>query len=252
MRFQKDKIAPLWGAASLCGLMIVGCGPKEQVVVTPQDTVIVNNPTPAAGKIVVENQPPEVIVKSEKPAPTKMADAKKTEKTTPEKAPAKMADAPVRAENKVPSGDKLGDKMTKPPTKTATPAKKAVSLPEPASAPKKLMAIPKNATRLIVEDIKVGSGKRAEPGTNVSVEYTGTLTDGTVFDSNAGSGQPFSVVLGAGRVIPGWDSGLVGMKVGGKRRLIIPPDMGYGEQGSPPTIPGGATLVFTVEMKDVQ
>ena len=238
MRLKKDKIAPLWGAAGLCGLLLSGCGPKQEVVAVPQDTVVVNNPTPEPGKIVVENKPPEVIVKQGEPAPDKMAPDKTSE------AP------PVRMENKMPADGKAGDKMAKPPIKMAKPAKKDASLPEPANAPKKLMEIPKNATKMTVEDIKVGSGKTAAAGNTLSMEYTGTLTDGSVFDSNVG-GQPFTFSLGSGQVIPGWDSGLVGMKVGGKRRLIIPPDMGYGDRGAGGKIPPGATLVFTVELKDV-
>lgn len=250
MRLKTDKIAPLWGVAGLCGLLFSGCGPKEEVVVTPTDTVVVNNPTPEPGKIVVESKPPEVIIKNDKPAPEKTektAGDKKSDKLSLEKAPDKMSEAPVRTENKTTISTKT---VT---AKKVTPAgKKDGTLPEPAVGAKKLMAIPKEATRLIVEDIKVGSGKRAEPGTTVSVHYTGTLTDGTKFDSSLDRGEPFPVLLGAGQVIPGWDNGLVGMKVGGKRRLIIPPDMGYGVQGSPPTIPSNATLVFIVELMDVK
>ena len=240
MRFKHQKIAPLWGAAGLCSLILSGCGPKEEVVAVPNDTVIVNNPTPEPGKITVESKPPEVIVKNEK-KDDKMAMDKKPDN--------KMSDTPpVRVENKMAPDSK----MTAPDKKMESPAKKT-TLPEPATAPKKLVAIPKNATKMAVEDIKIGSGKRAEAGTNVSVEYTGTLTDGTQFDSNAGKGSPFTFMLGSGQVIKGWDNGLVGMKVGGKRRLIIPPDMGYGDQAAPGgAIPPGSTLVFTVELLDVQ
>jgi len=92
----------------------------------------------------------------------------------------------------------------------------------------------------------------AETGKTVKVHYTGTLTDGTKFDSSLDRGEPFTFQLGAGRVIKGWDEGVKGMRVGGKRKLTIPPDMGYGETGSPPKIPPNATLVFEIELLDVQ
>ena len=103
-------------------------------------------------------------------------------------------------------------------------------------------------------DVKQGTGAAAQAGSNISVQYTGWLqSTGAKFDSSYDrQGQPFSVTLGQGQVIPGWDEGLVGMKVGGTRRLIIPPALAYGAQGSPPTIPANATLVFDVTMVSVQ
>jgi FKBP-type peptidyl-prolyl cis-trans isomerase len=98
------------------------------------------------------------------------------------------------------------------------------------------------------EDIVVGSGPEAVSGQPVSVHYTGTLTDGSKFDSSVDRGQPFQFQLGGGQVIRGWDEGVVGMKVGGKRRLTIPPEMAYGERGFPPVIPPNATLVFDIEL----
>lgn len=95
-------------------------------------------------------------------------------------------------------------------------------------------------------EIEPGTGPRAQPGDQVTVHYTGTLEDGTEFDSSIG-GDPLPFVLGEGRVIPGWDEGIALMNVGGKARLIIPPELGYGEQGFGP-IPGGATLYFDVEL----
>jgi FKBP-type peptidyl-prolyl cis-trans isomerase len=105
---------------------------------------------------------------------------------------------------------------------------------------------------LKVTDIKVGSGPMAESGNTVAVHYTGWLMDGTKFDSSLDRGSPFSFKLGAGQVIRGWDQGVSGMKVGGKRKLTIPSTMGYGAQGYPPVIPPDATLQFDVELMDVK
>jgi peptidylprolyl isomerase/FKBP-type peptidyl-prolyl cis-trans isomerase FkpA len=102
------------------------------------------------------------------------------------------------------------------------------------------------------EDTALGAGREAKTGDSVNVQYTGTLLDGTKFDSSYDhGGDPFKFTLGAGQVIEGWDEGVVGMKVGGKRRLRIPADLGYGERGSPPTIPPGAALVFDVELVSI-
>jgi FKBP-type peptidyl-prolyl cis-trans isomerase len=106
-------------------------------------------------------------------------------------------------------------------------------------------------TSLQIEDLKVGAGKEAAAGKEVVVHYTGTLTDGKKFDSSLDRGEPFSFPLGAGRVIKGWDQGVAGMKVGGKRKLTIPPDLAYGESGAGP-IPPGSTLIFEVELLDVK
>ena len=112
--------------------------------------------------------------------------------------------------------------------------------------------IPKSVDHLIKKDIKVGTGEEAKAGDTVTVNYKGTLTDGSKFDSSYDRNEPFSFRLGAGNVIPGWDEGVQGMKVGGKRQLIIPSELGYGAQGMPPKIPGGATLVFEVELLKVE
>lgn len=99
-------------------------------------------------------------------------------------------------------------------------------------------------------DVLIGTGKEAAAGRRVTVHYTGWLTNGTKFDSSRDRGQPFSFGLGGAQVIKGWDEGVAGMKVGGKRQLTIPSSLGYGERGSGP-IPGGATLVFAVELLEV-
>ena len=101
-------------------------------------------------------------------------------------------------------------------------------------------------------DVVVGSGAEARAGQNVSVHYTGWLTTGQKFDSSRDRGQPFAFPLGGGRVIQGWDQGVAGMRVGGQRRLIIPPNMGYGASGAGGVIPPNATLIFDVELLGVR
>lgn len=110
---------------------------------------------------------------------------------------------------------------------------------------------PEGGQQMQVEDIVVGTGEEAVSGKTVTVNYVGTLTDGTKFDASADHGQPFSFELGAGRVIKGWDQGVAGMKVGGKRKLTIPPDLAYGNQAVG-TIPSNSTLVFEVELLKVE
>ncbi len=105
---------------------------------------------------------------------------------------------------------------------------------------------------LKINDVVVGTGAEAKNGDTVTVNYVGTLDDGTKFDSSYDRKQPFSFQLGAGRVIKGWDLGVLGMKVGGKRELTIPPELGYGASGVPQAnIPPNATLHFTVELLEV-
>ena len=103
------------------------------------------------------------------------------------------------------------------------------------------------------QDLVVGNGAMAEEGTPAEVNYTGWLTDGTKFDSSLDPGRtPFTFTIGAGMVIRGWDEGVKGMRVGGKRKLTIPADLAYGEQGRPPVIPANSTLVFEVELVGVK
>jgi peptidylprolyl isomerase len=98
-----------------------------------------------------------------------------------------------------------------------------------------------------------GKGKAAKAGDTVQVQYDGVLyQDGSEFDASWNHGKPFSFPLGQQQVIPGWDKGVAGMKVGGRRELVIPPDLGYGTQGSPPTIPANSTLVFVVDLQGIK
>jgi FKBP-type peptidyl-prolyl cis-trans isomerase FkpA len=104
---------------------------------------------------------------------------------------------------------------------------------------------------LVIEDLTVGTGDTAAAGKKVTVHYTGWLTDGSKFDSSKDRNDPFVFNLGAGQVIRGWDQGVQGMQVGGKRKLTIPPDLGYGARGAGGVIPPNATLVFEVELLGV-
>ncbi|MBA2485862.1 MAG: FKBP-type peptidyl-prolyl cis-trans isomerase [Nitrospira sp.] len=101
-------------------------------------------------------------------------------------------------------------------------------------------------------DLTVGTGREAAAGTQVTVHYTGWLTNGTKFDSSVDRHDPFSFPIGGGKVIRGWDEGVAGMKVGGKRKLTIPPQLGYGTRGAGGVIPPNATLVFDVELLEVR
>ncbi len=111
---------------------------------------------------------------------------------------------------------------------------------------------PSEVKELKIEDMNVGTGAEAASGKRVSVHYTGWLTNGTKFDSSKDKDVPFVFQLGAGMVIQGWDKGVAGMKVGGKRKLTIPPELGYGARGAGNVIPPGATLVFEVELLKVE
>ena len=117
------------------------------------------------------------------------------------------------------------------------------AIPEPAGTPPK---------KLEIEDVVKGTGKRARNGSNVTVQYVGvSFSTGVQFDASWDSGQPFEFALGTGSVIAGWDKGVKGMKVGGRRKLTIPPDLGYGAQGSPPSIAPNETLIFVIDLLDV-
>ncbi len=105
---------------------------------------------------------------------------------------------------------------------------------------------------LLVDDVRVGDGQEASQGQTVTVHYVGTFQDGRKFDSSRDRGKGFSFRLGGGQVIKGWDQGVQGMKVGGLRKLTIPPELAYGERGYPPVIPPSSTLLFEVELLSVR
>jgi FKBP-type peptidyl-prolyl cis-trans isomerase len=110
----------------------------------------------------------------------------------------------------------------------------------------------KTDSGLIYWDIRVGNGAEAKEGSHVRVHYTGWLTSGKKFDSSVDAGKPFDFTIGNGEVIKGWEQGVAGMKVGGKRQLRIPPALGYGVEGYPGVIPANATLIFDVQLLNVQ
>ena len=137
-------------------------------------------------------------------------------------------------------------------------------VPEPPSNSSVLLAPPPSATaaalpassqpkidKLEKQDLSPGAGPAVKSGDKVKVHYTGTLLDGTKFDSSLDRGEPFEFTVGAGGVIKGWDEGVVGMKKGGKRKLTIPSDKAYGKRGSPPKIPPDAPLVFEIELIEI-
>jgi FKBP-type peptidyl-prolyl cis-trans isomerase len=111
---------------------------------------------------------------------------------------------------------------------------------------------PSAAARVELQDTALGTGLEAGPGRTVTVHYTGMLANGTKFDSSRERGQPLTFKLGQGIVIPGWEQGLAGMRPGGRRRLVVPPALAYGDQGSGPAVPPGATLTFDVELLKVE
>lgn len=144
-----------------------------------------------------------------------------------------------------------------PPTATVSPAVNISPTPSLAVISTKSPSSPTPTptigpvTELKIEDTKVGTGTEVKSGNTVTVNYTGRLINGAVFDSSVGK-KPFSTAIGVGQVIKGWDQGILGMKVGGVRRLIIPPDLAYGSQGAGGSIPPNATLIFDIELLDVK
>ncbi len=159
------------------------------------------------------------------------------------------------------AAEQAANEQANPPTITdaTTPAIKAVKVtPGPGEGDIKVKpVIPRQSGSapkvLIVQDLIVGTGTEAKSGDSVTVQYVGVLfANGKEFDSSWKAGKPFTFDLGSGGVIAGWDQGVEGMKVGGRRRLIIPAELGYGAAGSPPTIPANAALVFDVDLVSVK
>ena len=138
---------------------------------------------------------------------------------------------------------------TAPPANQTTPASATPAAPADAAKPGKTVKLPDG---LEYTDVTVGTGPTPLDGQKVVVNYTGTLIDGTKFDSSLDRNEPFEFTLAGNGVIKGWDEGVRGMKVGGKRKLKIPPELGYGKQGSPPKIPANATLLFEIDLLDVK
>ena len=133
------------------------------------------------------------------------------------------------------------------------PAKTAVDVRPNTNAPTKVTGDGvKTDSGLQYWEIRVGNGEVAKEGSHVRVHYSGWLTTGKKFDSSVDRGQPFDFTIGNGEVIKGWEEGVAGMKVGGKRQLRIPPELGYGAGGSPPDIPANATLIFDIQLLGVQ
>jgi FKBP-type peptidyl-prolyl cis-trans isomerase len=164
------------------------------------------------------------------------------------------------------AGAGLGcSKLTEPPkeeaiqTEPSQPAGSATASAQPSATAKPAETqakpaetAPPSNEKLEVKDLVVGKGTEAKAGDSVKVHYVGTLPDGKEFDSSKKHNQPFDFELGAGRVIKGWDQGVAGMKVGGKRKLTVPPSLGYGARGFPPVIPPNSTLIFEVELLEVK
>src|SRR3984957_9325274 len=120
-----------------------------------------------------------------------------------------------------------------------------------ASVPPTSQPQAQNAEKLQIIDEKIGSGSAVKKGDSVEINYVGTLANGTKFDASADHGGPFTTQIGVGQVIKGWDEGIIGMKVGGKRKLTIPPSLGYGDQAEG-SIPANSTLIFQVEVVGIK
>ncbi len=163
--------------------------------------------------------------------PAGCGDDEEEQSAAPQTTTTEPAGAPTEAPTEEPAAD-LKDTSTKP------------VIEQPSGEP---------PTKLVIKDIVKGKGKAAKKGDTVSVQYAGVaFSTGAEFDAPWNRGEPFSFGLGQGQVIPGWDEGVAGMKVGGRRQLTIPPDQAYGEAGSPPAIGPNETLIFVVDLLEIQ
>jgi len=215
----------------------------EEKPEVPQPTNVKDNTKRKTEELTSEQKTPAKKVKAnaqangkahETPQSTEQTPSKQTPAKKQDQTPAKKPETPSKKQEQTPA------KQT-PAKKQETPAKPTTLVePEPRKLPNGLQ----------IEDLVVGTGAPVPSGKKVSVKYTGCLPNGKVFDSSLS--RPFQFRLGVGAVIKGWDIGVKGMRKGGKRRMTIPPALGYGNKGSPPEIPPNSTLIFEVELVDFQ
>jgi len=220
---------------------------------TEQNAKAKTNGSTKAQEVKSENKQSSAKPAENKVSP-KQAPAKRKQDTELQVDAAVDSPAPVpkkqkqaqRVEVKTPSKDQTSPSQTLPNSDKKKGAQTSPATGERESTPLKHPKVSKHPNGLVVEEIVLGNGEPARVGHKVGVKYVGKLANGKTFDSSLI--RPFTFRLGQGNVIAGWDAGIKGMKVGGKRKLIIPPSLGYGGKGAPPTIPPNATLHFDVEL----